>query len=293
MQNPTRALTSVALALVLLPACAGGMAPPSAESAATPPPPPPPAEPAPGAREESAGSGVSENFEVAQPSPAVAGNLAAFPQPAPRGGTPPAPPAPPPPPPGTKAPAVAESAAAAAVRAPMLIYTAQITMAVFEVNVSLAHVETIGRELGGFLAKRDDHSITIRVPSDRFDEAVRRVEGVGDMLHRNVAAEDVTEEFRDLQVRLRSAHAVQQRLTELLAKAVKVEESIAIERELDRVSGEIEHIEGRIKFLRDRAAFSTITVSFEPKAQEQVGNKEVHLPVHWLYDLGLRRLLSL
>ncbi len=67
----------------------------------------------------------------------------------------------------------------------MLIYTAQVTMAVFEVNASLARVEAIGRELGGFLAKRDDHAITIRVPSERFDEAVRRVEGVGDMLHRN------------------------------------------------------------------------------------------------------------
>jgi hypothetical protein len=224
--------------------------------------------------------------------PVIAGNFAASPAPPPpppHGGPPPASKSPP-----TEAPhAVAEGASQAAVRAPLLIYTAQITMAVFEVNAALTRVEALGRDLGGFLSKRDDHSITIRVPADRFDEAVRRVEGVGDMLHRNVSAQDVTEEFRDLEVRLKSAHAVQQRLTELLAKAVKVEESIAIERELDRVSGDIERIEGRIKFLRDRAAFSTITVSFEPKPQEQVGTKEVRLPIPWLYDLGLRRLLSL
>jgi hypothetical protein len=292
MQTATRALTCVALALVLLPACAGEMPAPESAKVAEAPPPPPPPEPSPAPSPGSTLREDSTGFESAQPPPpVVTGNVAASPQPAPRGALPPPPP--PPAPPGAKPPAVAESASAAAVRAPMLIYTAQITMAVFEVNASLGRVETIGRELGGFLAKRDDHSITIRVPAERFDEAVRRVEGVGDMLHRNVAAEDVTEEFRDLAVRLRSAHAVQQRLTELLAKAVKVEESIAIERELDRVSGEIERIEGRIKFLRDRAAFSTITVSFEPKPQEQVGSKEVHLPVHWLYDLGLRRLLSL
>jgi hypothetical protein len=181
---------------------------------------------------------------------------------------------------------------AVAIRAPILIYTAQISMAVFEVNVSLARVEAIGRELGGFLAKRDDRSIVIRVPAAAFDEAVKRVETVGDMLHRNVAAEDVTEEFRDLEIRLKSARAVQARLTELLSKAVKVEESIAIEKELDRVSGEIERVEGRMKYLRDRAAFSTITVRFEPKATEQVGS-QVRLPVPWLYDINLARLLRL
>jgi hypothetical protein len=182
---------------------------------------------------------------------------------------------------------------AVAVRAPILIYTAQVAMAVFEVNASLGRVEAIGRELGGFLAKRDDASITIRVPAAAFEEAIKRIEAVGDMLHRNVTAEDVTEEFRDLEVRLKSARAVQARLTELLAKAAKVEDSLAIERELDRVSGEIERIEGRMKFLRDRAAFSTITVRFQAKATEQVGEGSVRLPVPWLYDINLPRLLHL
>jgi hypothetical protein len=166
-------------------------------------------------------------------------------------------------------------------------------MAVFEVNASLSRVEVIGRELGGFLAKRDDQSITIRVPAAAFDEAVKRIETVGDMLHRNVAAQDVTEEFRDMEIRLKSARAVQARLTELLAKATKVEESLAIERELDRVSGEIERIEGRMKFLRDRVAFSTITVSFQAKVTEHVGGNQVRLPVPWLYDINLPRLLRL
>ena len=174
----------------------------------------------------------------------------------------------------------------------MLIYTAQITMAVFNVNTSLSKVEALGRELGGFLAKRDDRSVTIRVPAQRFDEAVKRIEEVGDMLHRQVAAEDVTEQFRDLEIRLKSARSVQQRLTELLARATKVEESIAIERELDRVTGEIERIEGKMKFLRDRAVFSTITVAFDAKPREQVGG-QVRLPVTWLDNLGLRRLISL
>jgi hypothetical protein len=217
------------------------------------------------------------------------------------------PPAPPPPPPPQKAgeamkseptgsgEASAKSSAGevAVVRGPLLIYTAQITLAVFQVNASLGQVEALGRELGGFLARRDDNSITIRIPVNRFDEAVKRIENIGDMLHRNVVAEDVTEEFRDLEVRLKGAHAVQERLTQLLARAAKVEEAVLIERELDRVTSEIDRIEGRMKFLKDRAAYSTLTVTFQSKQTESIGRTPFRLPGQWLNELGLRRLLSL
>ncbi len=213
----------------------------------------------------------------------------------------PAAPPPSPPPPQPAKPTItpgdpaakATAGEIAAIRAPLLVYTAQITLAVFEVAASLTEVEGLGRELGGFLARRDDNAITIRIPAARFDEAVKRLEKVGDMIHRNVTAEDVTEEFRDLEVRLRSAHAVQGRLTELLAKATKVEESVMIERELDRVTGEIDRIEGRMKFLRDRATFSTITVTFASKAKESLNQGPFRLPSPWLNQLGLGRLLQL
>jgi Domain of unknown function (DUF4349) len=215
--------------------------------------------------------------------------------------SPPPPPAPPPPPSpllaspetpatGAKQPTAGE---VAAVRGPMLIYTAEITMAVFEVNAALARVEVLGREEGGFLSRRDDRSITIRVPAARFDDAVKRIEQMGDMLHRNVTAEDVTEEFRDLDVQLESARAVRNRLEQLLARAAKVEEAVQVERELDRVASEIDRIEGRMKFLKDRAAYSTITVSFQPQPKEELSRSPFRLPVPWLNDLGLGRLLSL
>lgn len=190
-------------------------------------------------------------------------------------------------------PAQVATGDAAALRTTMLIYTAEITMAVFEVNKQLSAVETLAKDEGGFLARRDDASITIRVPVARFEAVVQKIEKLGDMLHRNVVAQDVTEEFRDLEVQLRSARAVRDRLEQLLSKAVKVEESIAIERELDRVSGEIDRIEGRMKFLKDRAAYSTITVTFSAKSKENVNASHVRLPANWLDSLGLQRLLSL
>lgn len=201
---------------------------------------------------------------------------------------------PPPPPQGSGAQTASPGASEiAAVRGPMLIYTAQLTMAVFEVSVALTQIEELGRELGGFLARRDDSSITIRVPVAMFDRAVKRIEKAGDMLHRNVTAQDVTEEFRDLEVRLRNARVVRERLEQLLAKANKVEESVMVERELERVAGEMERLAGRIKFLKDRAAFSTITVTFQPKRQETLTQSPFRLPVPWINELGLGRLLNL
>ncbi|WP_437336559.1 DUF4349 domain-containing protein [Sorangium sp. So ce394] len=185
------------------------------------------------------------------------------------------------------------AAEASAAPAPLLVYTAQVAMAVFEVGASLGKVEELARDLGGFLARRDDRAITIRVPAARFDEALKRLEGLGDVLQRNVVAEDVTEEFLDLGVRIRNARVVRDRLEKLLEKAAKVEESIQLERELARVTSELERLEGRLKFLRDRVAFSTLTVSFQPRSTETITPSGPRLPIDWLNELGLSRLLNL
>jgi hypothetical protein len=175
----------------------------------------------------------------------------------------------------------------------MLIYMAAITMVVAEIKAALTEVEALTRDLGGYLARRDDVSITIRVPVARFDEAVRRVESLGEVVHRNMTVDDVTEEFVDLEVRLKNLRAIRGRLESLLAKAKTVEEAVLIERELGRVAGEIDRIEGRMKLLGDRAAYSTITVSMRAKQRESLGPDTPRIPVGWLNELGLGRLLRL
>ena len=66
-----------------------------------------------------------------------------------------------------------------------------------------------------------------------------------------------------------------------------------VERELGRVAGAIDRIEGRMKFLSDRARMSTITVEFTKKVSDSVSGRPVNLPIHWLHQMGLGRLLSL
>jgi hypothetical protein len=82
-------------------------------------------------------------------------------------------------------------------------------------------------------------------------------------------------------------------LAALLARVEKVEESLKIERELERLTGEIERLKGRMRFLQDRNAYSTITVSFQPKEPDHINDELFRLPFDWLDSLGLQWLLDL
>jgi hypothetical protein len=225
--------------------------------------------------------------EPSTPSPVVAA-----PTPAPMSAPVDAKQAPPPPPPspGT-APPQPRAGSEGPHSAAMLIYTANLSMAVFQVAQGIDAVEHIGRQTGGYLSTRSDNAVTIRVPRDRFQESLAQIEKIGDVTHRDIKAEDVTDEFVDLSARLKNAYAMRDRLTDLLQKA-QVKEAIEIQKELGHVTEDIERMEGRLKLLKDQIAFSTITVSFSPVADETVHDTTLVSPFPWLEKLGLQPLLN-
>jgi hypothetical protein len=187
---------------------------------------------------------------------------------------------------------VAPEAATSPVRSPLLIYTATVTLAVFGTKDAIGAVEELARGLGGYLVARSDETVTVRVPAKAFQGALSGVSKLGDELHRDVNVRDVTEQFADLEVRLKNAEAVRLRLESLLQKAAKVEDALAVERELERVTQTIEQIKGRMRLLGELIAFSTITVNFRARPQDQVG-PHVRLPFDWLGELGLPPLMNL
>ncbi len=170
-------------------------------------------------------------------------------------------------------------------------YTAHVTMAVNQVAVALDGIEATGRDMGGYLASRNDTSIDIRVPRVRFDEALKKVEASGDVVHHEVAAQDIADVSMDVEARLKNAHAVRDRLHALLEKA-DMKETIEIERELERVTSEIEMLAGKLRLLHEREAFSTISVSLEPRGTATLSRAAVKLPFPWLSELGLPSLLN-
>ncbi len=214
------------------------------------------------------------------------------------------PPAPPPPPqqqparakskPTEESPTSATAASSTDRRkvTPLLVYKAHLNVAVFETEKSIDKVERLAREAGGYLVRRDDTVIVVRIPTKKYHDALETIAKIGDVIHREVSVQDVTEQFYDMQTRLKNLRAVRDRFEQLLGKAKNVEEALAVQRELERVTTEMERLEGRLKVLRELIAFSTITVEFAPRSSDKIDPK-FRLPFGWLSSLGLSRLLEL
>jgi hypothetical protein len=181
---------------------------------------------------------------------------------------------------------------------PILVYTGSFALVVNDVPDAITQVIALATGSGGYLGRREDTLVQVRVPSARFREVVARVERLGDVTHREVSVEDVSEQYHDLEVQLANLRAVRQRLQEFLNRAANVQDALAVERELERVAGQIDRIEGQLRFLASRAAFSTITVNLTPRPTagtlqpQRYGTPELVLPYPWLGELGLPRLLE-
>jgi len=174
----------------------------------------------------------------------------------------------------------------------LLVYTADLTIRVRDVSKAIDAVEQLAKARGGYLVVREDNRITIRVPSAKLDPVLDELTRFGDVVHRNVSVEDVTDLYFDMQTRMKNLEVVKQRLEELLAKAKTVEESLAVQRQLERVTTELETLRGKLKLLGELVLFSTINVEFEPKSSEHL-DRTVRLPFPWMDQLGLGSLMRL
>jgi hypothetical protein len=114
--------------------------------------------------------------------------------------------------------------------------------------------------------------LTIRVPADKFDLLLKKVSDSVDKLERkNIDLLDVTEEYIDIEVRVKTKKELHARYVELLKQATKVDEILNIEREIGNLQTEIESVEGRMKYLKDRISFSTLAVTYYHKTISAFG----------------------
>ena len=155
----------------------------------------------------------------------------------------------------------------------LVIKNANLSLLVEDVAGAEARVRARANELGGYVVSvqtsgSDEYLssvITFRVPADRFEEALAGVEGLArKVLSRGVSGDDVTEEFVDLESQLRNLDATRTRLLDLMTRATRVEDALQVNQALTDVQGQIEQIQGRMKYLRTSAAFSTITADLQP-----------------------------
>jgi len=107
----------------------------------------------------------------------------------------------------------------------------------------------------------------VRVPADGVQNFLDQIGSLGSTQYRGLSADDVTEEFVDLAARMKSKRQLETRLLELVAaKAGDIRDLASLESELARVREEIERMEGRVRYLSDRVAMSTITITMREEA---------------------------
>lgn len=157
-----------------------------------------------------------------------------------------------------------------------IIRTAHARIEVDTLHAALVRVRRIASAEGGFVSHESAQTgdgalrtatIEIRVPAARFDDALDSIRLLGKVETVSAHAQEVTEDFVDLEARIANARRLEERLIALLQSSTgKLPDIMQAERELARVRTEIELYEGRLRRLKDRVSFGTIRIDLhEPK----------------------------
>ncbi len=163
-----------------------------------------------------------------------------------------------------------------------IVKNAEVSVLVEDSDIAVDRLTQVVSDAGGYIVSSrvwyQPHvdgenykyaSLTLGVPVDQFEVTMRRVRGLGlRVLDENASGEDVTDQFVDLQSRLTNLEATQARIQSFLDEAKTVDEALRINQELSQIEAQIEEVKGRMNYLSDRAAFSTITVSISPQLPE-------------------------
>lgn len=163
----------------------------------------------------------------------------------------------------------------------MIVKNSDMRLLVEDTNTAIDRTTQIVGDAGGYIVSSrvwfqdyGEHqlkyaSITLGVPVDEFEKALSRLRGLAiEVRDETASGSDVTDQYVDLQSQLSTLEVTRDRVQSFLEDAKTVEEALRINQELSNLDAQIEQIKGRMNYLNDRSAFSTITISFEPELPE-------------------------
>ena len=168
----------------------------------------------------------------------------------------------------------------------LVIKNASLGIAVVDPVATLEEIGRLAEEMGGFLvtsrmskyvkngAEIPQGSITIRVPSEKLDDAMALIKGMAvdqetGVMNESITGQDVTAEYTDSKSRLKNLQSAEAQLVELLDSATDLQYTLEIFRELTSIRGQIEVLQGQIKYYEEAAALSSISVEVIGEASLQ------------------------
>lgn len=153
-----------------------------------------------------------------------------------------------------------------------IIHNADLELETADVTDTVRQLKQLAEELEGIVAEtniynvnpsRQQASVLLRIPEKHFYRALDAIEEMGKLLSRRTYTDDVTLEYIDLEARIRNLESQEKRYRELLEKAENVEEILKVERELERIRGELEAQTGQFNYLKNRVDYGTINISIK------------------------------
>ena len=166
----------------------------------------------------------------------------------------------------------------------VMVYNALMHLVVENVEETIQRVKSIAFSLGGYLQERDARRVIVKVPVGKFEEAMSQVGRLGEVTRREGQGTDVTEEMRDLRIRLGNAEEMRKRILSLLERVEKVEDALKLEKELARVTETIELLKGKIRYLESRGTYARLEVCVNaPVVQKHVGSE---IPFRWVNGIA-------
>lgn len=162
---------------------------------------------------------------------------------------------------------------------PMIIYNGSLDLVVLDSAKAQEDVQKLVEEFKGYVMASESYryeqgsvriTMKLRVPAAQFNELMSRLRQMAlEVDHDSVSSENVTQEYVDLESRLRALEAKAARLEELMEDAEDTEAVLAVYRELSATQQEIEQVKGRMQYLERSASMATITVTLTPDALSQ------------------------
>ena len=171
----------------------------------------------------------------------------------------------------------------------MVIKNASLSIVVEDPGATMDAISTLASDLGGFVVASNLYriqldgglevpqaNITIRVPAEKLDQALEEIKsGAGQILNENISGQDVTQDYTDLESRLRNLENAEQQLTEIMEEAYKTEDVLSVYNRLVDVQEQIELIKGQMQYYEQSAALSAISVDIQANEAVQplkIGN---------------------
>ena len=157
-----------------------------------------------------------------------------------------------------------------------ILRNADLTLEVPDPSATQRKITSIAESLGGFVVTAESKqrqsgdsgkqelevNVVVRVPAPQFGSALDQIRAQGvRVIQEKTTGQDVTEEFIDLEARIKTQKALELQFLEIMKQANKVADALEVQRQIADVRTEIEKLEGRRRFLENRASLSTITVT--------------------------------